>query len=1266
MKGDFSKLAYRPRDNHTGVLHQQGRVFLDQDGNAAGDIARHLRHRLGRDTIGPDRVGIPAAEPDGLKVEQAEADGSRVLITLGSGRGWIDGLHLYIPDVPAPPGPLTLEAGYLGHFVDYPPPDPGSIAAGVRDAVILEAWEEGFSGFQDPERFIEPALGGPDTTQRSKLSYALRLLRLRPHEDCGNLAERLRDDPTARGRLTVAPSASVVFGGDCPVELGGGYSGFEHYFYRIEIAEPDGGGNARFKWSRFNGGLVGRGTYDSVTDEVAIDANDPMINRCGLSGFYFEALSYDSERGHWRVVFTATASLVEDGLLSLTTVAGTWPGSATDPTAFFRLWDGIARIDHYAAADPIELEHGIELRFTPPEAGNRNYRPGDFWTFPVRTSGVDFDPAVWPSDALPHGVRYWRAPLAILNWSGGPVVSLTGRPEIHDCRHRFQPLTQLKGCCTYKVGDGLHSHGDFYTIQEALAALPAEGGEVCVLPGTYHENVVIERDNIRLHGCGERSRIVANTGSDTSPPAVTLRGATNVSVESLQVEASEEGIGVLVEGAGERRLSSDIRLLALTLRAQRDSAIKVLGGRHLVIRDCRIAMADVFSPWPGIFLVADEVLIEHNVIRVVPRERGETRLTTAAVVGEGAGRGGLQIGGTAERVRVIDNLIEGGIGNGITLGSLEEIDAEDHILMLYLAWVIDIADPCDAKKPGKVFVPPRTEDEQGRHYASAGALYDIRIERNRIRGMGLNGIGVAAFFDLNVQDDLISVEGLAILGNTIHGCLQRPLEPVPDAMEGLMGYGGIALADVEHLVMYDNVIEDNGPDHREPVCGVYLLHGIGVDLVRNRIVNNGARNRRSGGDIKRGPRAGLYIAYAAPPRWARGEVEPSGAEAERLEITRVSASPPAFADSGVPAVRIHQNIVVQPLGPALVLRGIGAMSIVANQFTSHGIVTGRASPGFTGTTVTLLNLGVSNEMYRLEYGFHGTRASLLHFGPILGELSNAVIFPDRGAEAFGFGRYLASGKVWFTDNQCLAELSEPGFTLSTASILIMGLDDIAFLDNLSQCNLWDDFMLADTLVLGTTIRVSNNRFAEAIGRVLFSSLNMGLILNTTTDNQATQCMLSLQSPLSGARALIGLGGASVLTPGFDVVLTRPGSNSIQTIKAVRKVTGLGLKEAKDLVDNTPSTLKEGISQSEANNIRAELQQEGASVEVIDLSQVGGMSTYISYVTPQIEENSNLFLTQSFGSIDPGYCRFGNFRNVLLPQLLAQERLAQRRGNYEQQ
>lgn len=77
----------------------------------------------------------------------------------------------------------------------------------------------------------------------------------------------------------------------------------------------------------------------------------------------------------------------------------------------------------------------------------------------------------------------------------------------------------------------------------------------------------------------------------------------------------------------------------------------------------------------------------------------------------------------------------------------------------------------------------------------------------------------------------------------------------------------------------------------------------------------------------------------------------------------------------------------------------------------------------------------------------------------------------------------------------------------------------------------------------------------------------------------------------------GDGAAAEEKTSFDVVLTAAGGQKIQVIKVVRAVTGLGLKEAKDLVDSAPKPVKEGVAQEEADQIKAQLEEAGAGVEL---------------------------------------------------------------------
>jgi large subunit ribosomal protein L7/L12 len=93
------------------------------------------------------------------------------------------------------------------------------------------------------------------------------------------------------------------------------------------------------------------------------------------------------------------------------------------------------------------------------------------------------------------------------------------------------------------------------------------------------------------------------------------------------------------------------------------------------------------------------------------------------------------------------------------------------------------------------------------------------------------------------------------------------------------------------------------------------------------------------------------------------------------------------------------------------------------------------------------------------------------------------------------------------------------------------------------------------------------------------------------------------APVGGVAAGGAAGGGAAAAPAveeqteFAVTLKEAGAKKIQVIKVVREVTGLGLKEAKDLVDGAPQTVKSGVSKEEANTIKTKLEDQGATVEV---------------------------------------------------------------------
>jgi large subunit ribosomal protein L7/L12 len=124
-----------------------------------------------------------------------------------------------------------------------------------------------------------------------------------------------------------------------------------------------------------------------------------------------------------------------------------------------------------------------------------------------------------------------------------------------------------------------------------------------------------------------------------------------------------------------------------------------------------------------------------------------------------------------------------------------------------------------------------------------------------------------------------------------------------------------------------------------------------------------------------------------------------------------------------------------------------------------------------------------------------------------------------------------------------------------------------------------------------------NAIAEQIqGLTLLEASQLVKVLEEKLGVSAAAASVAVAAPAAGG------GGAAAAAPAeekteFTVVLTAAGANKINVIKAVREVTSLGLKEAKDLVDGAPKPVKEGVSKDEAEAIRKKFTDAGATVEV---------------------------------------------------------------------
>ena len=120
------------------------------------------------------------------------------------------------------------------------------------------------------------------------------------------------------------------------------------------------------------------------------------------------------------------------------------------------------------------------------------------------------------------------------------------------------------------------------------------------------------------------------------------------------------------------------------------------------------------------------------------------------------------------------------------------------------------------------------------------------------------------------------------------------------------------------------------------------------------------------------------------------------------------------------------------------------------------------------------------------------------------------------------------------------------------------------------------------------------KIAEDLSNLtVLEAAELATLLEEKWGVSAAAAPMAMAMPAGGGDA----GGAAEEKSEFDVVLTAAGASKINVIKEVRAITGLGLKEAKDLVEGAPKAVKEGVSKDEAEEIKGKLEEAGATVEV---------------------------------------------------------------------
>ena len=359
--------------------------------------------------------------------------------------------------------------------------------------------------------------------------------------------------------------------------------------------------------------------------------------------------------------------------------------------------------------------------------------------------------------------------------------------------------------------------------------------------------------------------------------------------------------------------------------------------------------------------------------------------------------------------------------------------------------------------------------------------------------MHTSGISVLAFWAEPAEliaFKMVQTRDLLVDRNRIVENYQLPAEtPIADPLLlDVVAFGGLTLAAADDLRVLDNTIVDNGVDHLRPVCGVFVLHGENLDIERNLINRNGTRVSGSG---EAGVRAGIALQMAG----------------RRVYFDRAGAFDNADDDPLDPAARVRGNTVLQPVGRALQLYGLGSMVVEGNHLVSGGLTA--PTPGnIEAHALEIINLGQSPELIA-----DGSMPSFFGFMPAPPIQGDPNALDDR----------LIDGRILYTDNQMrlrvmgsdAADIHCAARLLSHGDVMLAGNQHLTTLDRDTG------HLTFSTIAIGWSVNAGENRFEDTHldnGAALMTDVSLvtTAALNITALNTATRCILAFDvDPVAG-------------------------------------------------------------------------------------------------------------------------------------------------------
>ena len=1013
MKGRITR-DHDARQNYDGVYFEGGSAVTDADLNAGFDAQRALMGTLHKAWIAP--AGSP---DDGWKASNLgtvnEGGPDFVNFDLEPGHYGLDGNILKNPAPYSYFDQPYAQSASLTDLDRLPVPTLAEVTAApdqeLFDAIILDAIAVPVRVDEDSE--LDEVAMRSDPATRTKFSPKIRTMRDVPGT-CAEARSVVLDALAAPNGSVDAPSPKFNSGArlrvhlgavpspdnPCAPELATGYFGRLNHTIKVMLADEE-----QFVWNYHNAEGLSRATLDDPTTlRLTTPFDDSSL--FPVPGQIVELCAWDMElpNGEMTAVPLGQFHAINEGYdphnetIVLDTPVGldlqdwydTRVAEGDAPFLFLRFWQPASV--PMATSDAIGLniplaDTGVFLNFLTPGI------PGDQWTFSVRVNAND---TVFPKRMLelqgqpPMGLERYADLIALIHWTidGGQVVG-----HLHDCRRRVRPLWKQQDCCTFKVGDGVSSFGDFNSIQEAITTLPHEGGKICLLPGRHQGGPELQnRENVVIEGCGRRSVIVQNAAET---PLFTIEDCVDVRLKDIYFE---DGPVLAIAGARNQGLE----ILGIHTHGH-GSAIALVRNQRLRVKDCRffaeaeptiIPASDFPTLRPLAFIGGSAIEIRDNGFICEPSDLSLQSL------------GGVQIESNSDHVWFENNVISGGLGHGLTLGNLIRVSVQGFrygaIELLQSAlgemaiasesnsvWqrngrtstftaddmaeaaetpadrddirnnlgdaefrldenpfgILSVAiQGCIGIDPSPTLPDPGEDDEDWEVYFVAGEVSHIHIVDNEFANLGGSGIASLVWnLSTRAQFGVMVVRELNVDRNHIHNCCLVAIATTLEADEiQEIGFGGIALEYVAGGKVSNNLIENIGLEVRTPSSGIHFREIVHGHIHDNVIRAIGRVERPENLNIS-GIAGGIIIDQCWPEYGAPTVLPGAGAGVPGGNTNLGAAFAgrdfltAAKGETRLPrgeALRIQNNSVTVHFGMSLDVRGSGSMHIADNHFTS--------------------------------------------------------------------------------------------------------------------------------------------------------------------------------------------------------------------------------------------------------------------------------------------------------------------------------------------